>query len=498
MSARTEIILHQNRVLPLAGKVRRKNIHGKIVTDRGIGGPILFLLILHIPLGVLMYNFGALGIVHPTAVFALGLYFAIQRSEPLERVAYVVAYIIGVEVLLRMAGAPVYWEFGKYASAALMIIALARRGLFQIPGPALLYLLLLLPACLVTIMVSDWQVGRGRLSFNMSGPICLFVSCWFFSQIKLTPGQLRKLFLLIAVPLVSVAVATLFFTVSSPYLEFTNESNRMTSGGFGPNQVSSMLGLGAFLATASFILFKNDVRTSILLGVLTLLFAAQSVLTFSRGGMYAAIGALVFLVIFQAGNFRQLLGRFVPVLAVAAIFLFIIFPALNDFTGGKLEERFESSDTTNRLDIMALELQIFAENPLFGAGVGEAIDERYDMSRHFSASHTEFTRLLSEHGTLGMLAILSLIAATVQNLRKQSFGLGRALVVGSVIWSGLFMANSGMRLAAPAFMWGLSFAMIINSIHPRLGSSRRLQRVRSRLGSTKLQDGPSPESGESP
>jgi O-antigen ligase len=310
----------------------------------------------------------------------------------------------------------------------------------------------------------------------MSGPVCLFVSCWFFSRIKLTPVQLKHLLFSMAIPLVSVAIATLFFTVTNPYLEFTNESNPMTSGGFGPNQVSSMLGLGAFIAAAAILLFKNDLKTALFLGALALLFSAQSVLTFSRGGMYAAVGALAVLAIFLGRNFGQFLYRILPVVAVAVIFMFVVFPNLNDFTGGKLEERFEDSDTTNRLSLLEMELQIFIENPFWGVGVGEAIDERYQMSRQFSASHTEFTRLLSEHGTFGILAITALIAGGVFNLRKQNTRIGKALVAGALAWSGLFMVNSGMRLAAPAFIWGLSCVMIASPIYANMASPNRWKR----------------------
>lgn len=443
---------------------------------------LLLLFVLHVPLGVLMYNSTAVAIAHPVVVIGLGLYWALQAKEPISRVAYVVAYLIGVEVLWRMAGAPIYWEFGKYGSSAIMIAALLRRGHVRIPSFPLLYLLLLIPACYITFGIHPWPLTRDRLSFNMSGPICLFVSCWFFSYIQLTEIQVKKLLLYIAVPLLSVAVATLFFTATNPDVQFTNESNALTSGGFGPNQVSAMLGLGVLIAASALLLFKNNARTGIMLGVLALFFAAQSVLTFSRGGIYASVGALAAVAVFQARDFGQFLRRFLPLLAVAAIFLFLVFPGLNDFTGGKLEERFESSDTTNRLTMMELELQVFFENPVVGAGVGGAIDQRYQMSQHFSSSHTELTRLVSEHGLFGVLAIFFLVAATIANLRRQTTRIGKALVAGMIIWSGLFMMNAGMRLAAPAFIWGLSFALVVDTVRRGKDSRELAGRKRFRVG----------------
>jgi O-antigen ligase len=190
------------------------------------------------------------------------------------------------------------------------------------------------------------------------------------------------------------------------------------------------------------------------------------------------VGALIVLAVFQARDFGQFVKRIFPVIFIGAIFLMFVFPYLNNFTGGKLEERFDSTDTTNRSSIMEMELQIFAANPVFGVGVGEAVGQRVQMSQQLAASHTEFTRLISEHGGLGVLAILSLVAASVYNLRKQTTRTGKALVAGSLVWAGLFMGNAGMRLAAPAFMWGLSFVLIVDSNRSRNPpATRHRQRV---------------------
>ena len=418
--------------------------------------PIL-LFVLHIPLGLLLYNSKALALVHPLAVFLFGMYRALNQKASLERVANVAAYLIGAEILWRMAEAPINWEFGKYASAAIMFTALVRRGLLKIPPPALVYFILLLPACLVGYAANTWGDITAKLSFNMSGPVCLFVSCWFFSHIRLTEGQIKKLLLTATVPLLSVAVTTLFYAVTNPDLEFTSESNYMTSGGFGPNQVSAMLGLGVFISLSAYILFKNDLKTSLVLGSLALFFAMQSVLTFSRGGIYAAAGGLLILGIFQTRDLGRFLSTLVPAAGIVAIFLFFVFPSLNNFTGGKLEERFESSDTTNRLSLMEMEFQIFLDNPILGAGVSRALDERWKYTNRVSASHTEFTRVIAEHGLLGIVSLLALAVGAVHNIRRHRSKVGQAIAAGMVAWSCLFMMSAGMRLAAPAFIWGLSF-----------------------------------------
>ena len=161
-----------------------------------------------------------------------------------------------------MANVPIFWEFGKFGSSMIAVIALVRRNHFAFPKLPLAYFCVLVPACVLTLTQMEFGEARGFLSSVMSGPFFLVISCWFFSHTKITPPQLRQLFLGIILPLLSVAFATLFFTVSTEEIQFGSESNFATSGGFGPNQVSSMLGLGAFVCLLCLIVFKNPSEIS--------------------------------------------------------------------------------------------------------------------------------------------------------------------------------------------------------------------------------------------
>ncbi len=423
--------------------------------------PILLTLV-HIPFGILLYKAGAIAILHPYGVFLLGMHWAFQKHEKLEKTALIVAYMVGVEVLWRMASLPVYWEFGKYATSAIMITALLRRGYWKIPTLPLIYFVLLLPSCVLTLTLYEWQWTQQMLSANMSGPLALFVSCWFFSHLRLSWSQIKTLFFTAILPLLTVAVTTLFYTVTTADIQFTTESNHATSGGFGPNQVSAMLGLGAFLCISAYLLFKNRFQDNLYLGVLTVLFTAQSVMTFSRGGMYNAVGAALAVVLFQVQNVGQGIRRLLPVAGLAAIFLLLVFPFLNQFTGGKLQERFEDREATNRYELVESDLQIFLENPIFGVGVGESAVERTKIFGAQVASHTEFARIVSEHGIFGVFALLALGLTLAFNVMRQSSVEGKAMVAGMFVWSGVFMLNAGMRLAAPAFILGISFLTVTN------------------------------------
>lgn len=428
---------------------------------------ILLLTLAHIPFGVLLYSSSYLGVLHALAVFSYGLRSALRKSERLEKTAYVIAYLIGVEVLWRMANIPIFWEFGKYAAALLMAAALVRRGCYKLPMTAAAYFVLLLPSCVLTLFYYDLSDARGQISSNMSGPLCLFAACWFFSHLRINKLQLRRILQAIIIPIISVGCATLFFTVSNPNISFNTESNFETSGGFGPNQVSSMLGLGTFAAAACLILFQNNSKFKIYFGIAAVFTAAQSVMTFSRGGIYNAVGAAVILALLNSRNVFEMVRRFIPIVLLGGLFLILLFPIMNNFTGGKLQERFEDTGTTNRSDIIESDFEMFTENPIFGVGVGVAKNEREEILGYQSASHTEFSRLISEHGALGLLSILALLAATGFSLLRQKSYLSRALIGGVAVWSSLYMMNAGMRLAAPAVLWGMIFVTVKQIAPPR-------------------------------
>ncbi len=441
----------------------RQRTRGKLIPVQTIQKykfPLL-LIIIHIPLGLLVHGSSSLSYLHQIAVLLLGLYYASRRHEKLEKVAYVIAYIVGAEVLWRMGYSAIFYYGGKYAAATIMIIALYQRGYLKIPQLPLLYFVFLIPSCFLTLMDNSLSIARGKLSSNMSGPFLLCVSCWFFSNLKISEFQLKKLLLTIIVPLVSVATVTLFFTVTIEDIQFNTESNAATSGGFGPNQVSTMLGLGVFVGLSCYLLFKNSLKDTLFLGVFSIFFTAQSVMTFSRSGVYNAVGATLIVVILQMRSGGQGIRRLLPIVGLGLLFLLLIFPILNNFTDGALQERFDDTGTANRTTIIESDFYLFSENPVLGIGPGNGKAAREELEYKAVSSHTEFSRLVSEHGILGIFSLMALGFATIYNFGQQKSAIGKAFVVGVVAWSSLYMLNSGMRLAAPSIIWGLSFVTIL-------------------------------------
>lgn len=442
---------------------------------------VLLLSLAHVPLGVIIYSWPAAGLLHQVCLFAFAFYCAL-KDKKLERTAVIVAYIIGAEVLWRMAQVSIYWELGKYVSSFILIVALIRQGYFRVPPLPVLYMLVLMPACLLTLVGQMPGDARNILSSNMSGPLFLCVSCIFFANAALTRAGIGRILIAAVLPLFSVAFVTLFFTISASEIEFTGESNFATSGGFGPNQVSSMLGLGAFLALLALVIFRQSFKFSLFLILTALIMTAQSVMTFSRGGMYNTIGAIAAtIILLLLREPSAAVRRLAPIALGGVVFIALVFPMMDQFTGGSLGERFEDTQGTNRTEILAADLKIFLDQPFLGAGVGMAYELREGYLERKAMSHTEFARLLSEHGIFGGLAVVILVMMAVMNVRRQPTTFGKALFVGVLIWSALFMMNAGMRLAAPSFLFGMTFLTVVGG--PRIRAWRRNSRTLARVKS---------------
>lgn len=431
------------------------------------------LLLLHIPLGIAAGHDGALATAHALVAFAIALGLALLGRRRIH-VAYAAAYIVGSEVFWRLTGAGVPWEFGKLAIALVLLIAVLRapsvRGL---PLP-LLYTTLLLPSALITVQGRGLVGAREDLSFNLAGPIALGVSAWFFAHVRMDREQLRRLCLIAIAPMLSVAALATFGIATAPVIEFGTQSNVALSGGALPVQVSSVLGLGALLAVLCAVVLRATHGLQMMLFIVATALGAQSALTFSRGGLYCAGGAAILafvLLLRDAASRLRLVVAGGLLLAAAQL---VVFPRLNEFTGGALESRFRETSLTGRDRIAAADLEIFRQHPVLGVGPGRGPVERQRILGRAYAAHTEYARLLAEHGALGILALVTLVVLAVRNVLRAADASTRAFVAGLLGWSFLFMASDGMRLAAPSFLVGVSCAMLTSAREVVAAATRRI------------------------
>jgi hypothetical protein len=419
-------------------------------------------------LALAMKSVPSLGIVQAAGIVVVGLYAVGRRNLVL--VTCLCGYLVGCEVLWRQTKAPLPYLMAPYAlillSGFVVVVVLGRLG--RNARLAMFYVLLLIPSLVNTIRTTGGG-SRELIAFALSGPLALAAFVAFTSQVSATPAAYRRILwttLVSAVGPLVIAVAEIR-AVLALYgsIEFSGQSNFVTSGGFGPVQVSAVLGLGVLIAIVLGIIETHS-SAKIIAAVLAVVFSVQSLLTFSRGGMFAVAIALAALAIVNARN-RRIRNRVIVVAAVAlSLGYFFVVPWLTDFTGGAFEQRFSDTDSA-RTGLAGNDVEIFGDNILFGVGPGmtkyqrltySICELRSDRCSDESSSHTEFTRMLGEHGIPGLVAIGALGLLSVRVIRAAAAE--RPFAVGFVAWAIAQMFYANLRVVAVPFAFGLAFLTV--------------------------------------
>jgi hypothetical protein len=91
------------------------------------------------------------------------------------------------------------------------------------------------------------------------------------------------------------------------------------------------------------------------------------------------------------------------------------------------------------------DIKIWKEHFVLGVGPGIG---KWLRDKTGTAAHTEYSRLLSEHGLCGIGAMVILFLMLARQARQSAPGGHRALVVSLIAWALLFMTSDDMRLVA--------------------------------------------------
>lgn len=409
-----------------------------------------FFLLLHVPLVALVKLNPWIATAHALGTFALA--FGSLRFRTPERVVLMMGYIIASESLWRVGDAKVFYESGKYMIGALSLLALVRYRLlpFSEKG-SILYFALLLPSILVMP-----AFDRKYVSFNLSGPFALAACSMFLSTLMIPAQKLKKLLLAILAPILGLAVVATFATVTTENVNFY--TSKVAAGGLGNNQASSIFGLGLLAAVFYLVIDRTPQHLRWFVAVIGLWCGAQGMLTFSRGGVMTAVGALAAAAAFLIGDRRTRKALLLRAGLLTLLAVYVVVPQLNAFTGGDLARRFTDSSLTGRDKIIEADLRTFKENPVMGVGPGMSRDYRIAKFGRGGIAHTEYSRLLAEHGSFGLAALLLLGWMAVMRLRRRSSAVSVALSAAFTVWASLFMFHAAMRMAAVSFIFALGTA----------------------------------------
>ena len=100
------------------------------------------LLIIHGFLGFILWEFSFLSTYFGFAIILSGTYYILRKPDPIGKYPLLFsAYVVGVEVLLRMTKSQLFWEFGKYSIIYFLLLGILRRSKAVHMYPPVLYYL---------------------------------------------------------------------------------------------------------------------------------------------------------------------------------------------------------------------------------------------------------------------------------------------------------------------------------------------------------------------
>lgn len=420
---------------------------------------VIIFLLAHLPLALAMESFWPLATAHAVLVTLAGVRWALLGRSRL--VIITLTYIAGSEVLWRMTEARVFWEYGKYALALVAIVAIVaewrRAGGRPRAYEPLALLAALLPAIALALLDMGLDEAFDQISFNLSAYLALAVAALYLWGRPVTRRTAGGLLLALMAPVSGVLFLASYSTITQIGADsFVGASSWIRSGDFGANQVANVLSLGALAGFILLVLLPRARAARLLIALLTVGMIVQSILTFSRGGLYSLIlaGLALGLHLWHAPGAR---GRFVVLLAAFTVLVFGgIYPWLDDLSTGAVTARFQDLDTTGRLELAQADLLAFKENRLLGTGVGGSMPYHEYMLGYSIGTHTEYTRLLAEHGLFGVFIIALMLWMLLKRYVRTQPGLARGISAAMAVWSLSVMAHSATRIVAIALAFALA------------------------------------------
>jgi len=428
----------------------------------------VYLIIIHAVIALVIFALPFLSKVYALLIPVIGFFVVYRTKNKNNEVLIVAAYMVGVEVFLRMTGGNFNNEFIKVNVLFFMLLGMIYSNFSMNAFVYWFFLLLLIPGILVTSSTADFNANiKKLLVFNLSGPICLAISAIYMFKRKILFADLQNIVIAMGLPVITTAVYLFLYNPSVKDVVTGTQSNFETSGGFGPNQVSTILGLGMFVFFTQLILFSKSKKMMILNGILLLFISYRAVVTFSRGGVMTAVVMIVCL-LFLLYYFSNAKGKskFILVFTITAIMAGGIWTYSSLQTSGLINKRYANQDAAGRTkkdrlggreEIMDAELKLFMENPVIGTGAGMGKQVRKESFGMEIASHNEITRMLSEHGLFGIFGLLILFIApfiVYINNRQHLYFLSFYF-----FWL-LTINHAAMRTAAPAFVYALSLLLV--------------------------------------
>ena len=424
-------------------------------------------LAFHIVLGLLVHFVGSFVFVYFAIFLAIGTYWLVKNNDRDYQALTLILYVVGLEILFRMRSGGALYDLGKYSVIYFCILSFGFIRINLKAWPYFFILILFIPGIVLTVNTFFFEIDvRKKIMFNLLGPFSMIFASLYAYNKPISLNRLNECLFAAAGPLVSILTLIIIYTPSNKDEVFSSTtSNFATSGGFGPNQMSVILGLGIFIFFIQFFFNTKDKLFSYLSLFLVFVFAYRGLITFSRGGMLTALMMVLAFcyMVFKLLN-RQARSKFLGVFSLLVVLAIGAWMYSSYQTGGLIEKRYNNQDAAGRVkesrmsgreDIMETDLKFFEENPIFGVGPGIGGMMRGDEGLTGVQAHSEPTRLLAEHGMFGLIILLLLVfVPLLKYFRFRQYH--HIYFFPFLIFWGLTINHAATRIVAPGVLYALT------------------------------------------
>lgn len=319
---------------------------------------------------------------------------------------FVVASFAQIEWLITL-------KIGLIALIAIVIAMGVKRNWVWTRSHTVMVVFLLLAASSMFYAYNNYQAYRITLIYIPFVGVAIA-----FAWMMATPKGRNRVVAVWLLTLAYVGIYAIFHSGGGP-------------GGYVSDENDMALTVAMGLPFALFGLESQRPMIKIGSWVLTFIFVAASVASFSRGGMIAMASGVLFYLLYTQHKFRKSL-------LVATLILMILSLAPDRYLSelksirGELTANSEFSTGTIRRFMWATGVNAFMDNPILGVGAGNYPmvvgvyqptkgnwpDAFFNRGRTMQSAHSFYIQILAEHGLAGIVLFGFLIKRFFSNLHR--------------------------------------------------------------------------------
>ena len=144
------------------------------------------LIALHFLLGLIAVYAASFFKFYYLGFFMVSIFIIVFKETTKNRITpFIIAYFVGMELLIRLSGAILLDQFGKYSIILLILVSLIKTNRIYHIKPKVFVLFIMLMLVSLLFMNESYNRNVELVSFYLSGPICLALCVIYFYQMKM-------------------------------------------------------------------------------------------------------------------------------------------------------------------------------------------------------------------------------------------------------------------------------------------------------------------------